>query len=147
MSAILTHLQTSAAPSAAGRRLIPLPAHAPNREDLPRHPVAYLTYALDSVAPLMRIVSLRGLAGGGAALQIPSPLQLRQRRRTAIVWILDAVEKRKGGTSDFPKRFAEEIISIVEGRSSVWGKRDNVHRLGVAGRSNLNAVALKRGRR
>lgn len=60
------------------------------------------------------------------------------------MWILDAVERRKGATSRFPKRFAEEIVSIVEGRSSVWTKRENAHRLAMMGRSNLNIIQRRR---
>ena len=56
------------------------------------------------------------------------------------MWILDAVDKRKGGTSGFARRFAEEIVAIVEGRSSVWVKRENAHRMAVMGRSNLASV-------
>ena len=93
----------------------------------------------------MRIQAQRGLAGGGAVLQIPAPLSLRQRRRAAIVWILEACDRRKGGTSGFAKRFAEEIVGIIEGKSTVWSKRENQHRLAVMGRSNLGLV--KGGRR
>lgn len=145
MSEILNHLRTASAPShVPQRKLLPLPQSAPQLADLSRHPIAYLTYALDCVSPLLRIRQLKGVAGGGASLQIPQPLTVRQRRRTAIVWILDAVEKRKGGTSDFPKRFAEELVSVIEGRSGVWGRRDQVHRAGIAGRSNLSVMQSRR---
>ena len=141
---MLTHLRTAPAPTLSPpgtpRRILPLPQHTPTQQYLPLHPIFYLTFAIDSIAPLVRIRSQRGLAGGGVALQMPQPLSLRQRRRAAIVWILEAVEKRKGSTSGFAKRFAEEIVGIVEGRSSVWSKRENVHRMGVMGRSNLAMV-------
>ena len=101
----------------------------------------YLTLAIDSVAPLLRIRSQRGAAGGGVALQIPVPLGLRQRRRQAFTWILDAASKRQNrgsGKEMFAQRVAQEIVSVVEGRSGVWEKRQAVHRLATAGRQNLN---------
>lgn len=166
MAEILTYLRTAPAPQTSSqRRLLALPAHTPTPArkppsislttsrlslyhrltydsitDLPLNPTHYLTHALDSVSPLLRLRSQRGLTGGGVALSLPVPLTLRQRRRTAIVWILDAVEKRKGGASGFAKRFAEEIVSVVEGKSSVWTKREGLQRQGVLGRSNLGLV-------
>ena len=107
---------------------------------LPLNPTLYLTLALDSIAPLLRIRSQRGAAGGGVALQIPVPLGLRQRRRTAITWILDAASKRKSrssGKSMFATRVAEEIVAVVEGKSSAWEKRTGVHKIATTARSNL----------
>jgi small subunit ribosomal protein S7 len=116
-----------------------MPGHPPAAH-LPLNPVLYLQLAVDSVAPLLRIRSQRGAAGGGVALQIPIPLGLRQRRRTSIMWILDAASKRKNrgsGRNMFAQRIAEEIVAVVEGRSTVWEKRQGIHKVGVAARSNL----------
>jgi len=115
---------------------------------LPLNPTLYLTLALDSVAPLLRIRSQRGAAGGGVALQIPVPLGLRQRRRQAFTWILDSASKRKSrssGRNMLAQRVAEEIVSVVEGRSTAWEKRLGVHKLATTARSNLSFG--KRGRR
>lgn len=142
MAEVLTHLRTSPAPSArADRPLIP---GSPPPAHLPLHPTLYLTVAIDSVAPILRLRSQRGAAGGGVALQIPIPLGLRQRRRQAIMWMVDAVDKRAGGTSGFAKRLAEEVIAVVEGRSGVWARRQEVHRLAVAARANLNALVKRK---
>ena len=84
--------------------------------------------------------SLKGAAGGGVALQIPVPLQERQRRRVAVKWIMEAASKRRGrgsGQSQFAHKVAEEVISIAEGRSTVWERRTLVHKMGVSARSNL----------
>lgn len=146
MALILSHLRTAPAPTYNRARGI-LPG-APPASHLPLNPVLYLTVAVDSVAPLIRIRSQRGAAGGGVALQIPVPLAVRQRRRQAFTWILDSAEKRANrgsGREMFAQRVAGEIISVVEGRSSVWEKRNAVHRLGMVGRSNLNFGS--RGRR
>ena len=139
MSIILNHLRTSPPPAYDARH--PVLPDAPPPQHLPLDPVAYLALALDSVAPLFRLRSQRGVLGGGATLQLPVPLAVRQRRRRAVTWILDAVDKKQSrgsGRTMFPTRVAEELIAIVEGRSSVWEKRSAVHRLGIAARSNLN---------
>jgi small subunit ribosomal protein S7 len=139
MSFILTHLRTAPPPTPNPAR--PLLPGAPPPSHLPLDPIGYLSLAIDSVAPLLRIRSQKGAAGGGAALQIPVPLGLRQRRRQAVQWILDAANKktsRGSGRGQFAQRFAEEIISVVEGRSNVWEKRQLVHKTGTSSRANLN---------
>ncbi|KAK4502101.1 hypothetical protein PRZ48_005524 [Zasmidium cellare] len=147
MATILTILRTAPAPTYSEAR--PLLPGAPPASHLPLNPTLYLTLAVDSVAPLLRIRSQRGAAGGGVALQIPVPLGLRQRRRQAFEWILDAAVKRKSrgsGNDMFAQKVAEELIAVIEGRSSVWEKRQGVHRLGTAARANLNHRAVT-GRR
>lgn len=139
MAYILNVLRTAPAPTySPTRNLLP---GAPPSSHLPLNPILYLTLAIDSIAPLLRIRSQRGAAGGGVALQIPVPLGLRQRRRQAMVWILDVVSKKKSRSSGkytFAQRLAEELISVVEGKSGVWTRRDAVHKLGTTARSNLN---------
>lgn len=81
------------------------------------------------------------------ALQIPVPLGLRQRRRQAVQWILDAANKkssRGSGRGQFAQRVAEEIVSVVDGRSSAWEKRGAVHKLATAARANLAVAARRR---
>jgi small subunit ribosomal protein S7 len=134
MATVLSILRTNPAPTYDPRRQL-LPG-APPASHLPLNPVLYLTLAIDSVAPLLRIRSQRGAAGGGQALQIPVPLSVRQRRRQAFTWILDAASK-KGDRLRFPERVAQEIISVVEGRSGVWERRAAVHKLGTAARTSL----------
>ena len=81
------------------------------------------------------------MAGGGVALQMPVPLALRQRRRQAVMWILDSASKkpsRGSGRGGFAQKVAEEVIAIVEGRSGVWDRRGGIHKLAVSARANLN---------
>ena len=134
MQTILSLLRTSPSPTYNPKHTL-LPG-APPASHLPLNPVLYLTLAIDSVAPLLRIRSQRGAAGGGQALQIPVPLGLRQRRRQAFTWILDAAAK-KGDRMRFPERVAQEIVSVVEGRSGVWERRQATHKLGTAARTSL----------
>lgn len=68
------------------------------------------------------------------------PLEVRQRRRIAFQWILETVNKKPSmgsGRNQFAHRLASEIIAVVEGRSGVWDKRQQVHKLATAARANL----------
>lgn len=139
MAMILNHLRTASPPTVNPER--PLLPGAPPASHLPLNPILYLTLAIDSVAPLLRIRSQKGLAGGGAALQMPMPLALRQRRRQAVMWILDAASKkptRGSGRGGFARKVAEELVAIVEGRSGVWERRSVIHKAAVGARANLN---------
>ncbi|KAJ5085947.1 hypothetical protein N7532_010718 [Penicillium argentinense] len=76
---------------------------------------------------LARAQKQKGIAGGGTAVQVPHPLTLRQRRRTAIKWIIDGSEKRRD--AQLAHRVANELIAIAEGRSGVWDRRDGQHKI------------------
>ncbi|EOD50183.1 putative 30s ribosomal protein s7 protein [Neofusicoccum parvum UCRNP2] len=146
MALILNHLRTSPPPAINPAR--PLISGAPPPSHLPLNPVLYLTLAIDSIAPLLRIRSQRGAAGGGMALQIPVPLGLQQRRRKAVEWILEAASKRRNtgsGKGGFAMRFANELVAVVQGTSSIWAKRDGVHKIAVAARANL--IVKPKGRK
>ena len=145
MASILNHLRTASPPVVNPSR--PLVPGAPPASHLPLNPILYMTLAIDSVAPLFRIRSQRGAAGGGVALQIPVPLSARQRRRQAFTWILDAASKRRtrgSGRDGFAQKVADELIAVVEGRSGVWDRRGGIHKLGVAARANLNSSRRRR---
>ena len=133
MAFILNHLRTAPPPLVNPRRkLLPI---APPSPQLPLNPVLYLSLIVDSVAPLLKIRQQKGAAGGGMSLQIPVPLHERQRRRQAIRWIIDASDRRRD--SMFAQRVANELVAVAEGRSGVWDRRDQVHKVGTANRSNL----------
>ncbi|KAF5860761.1 low-affinity phosphate transporter [Aspergillus alliaceus] len=135
MAFILDHLRTASPPQPNPKRpLLP----GPPAPQLPLNPVLYLTSIVDSVAPLIKIRQQKGIAGGGVSVQIPVPLALRQRRRTAIKWIIDGSDKRRD--TKFAQRVANELVAVAEGRSGVWDKREQQHKLGIAGRSNLAMV-------
>ena len=141
---ILNYLRSSPPPKVNPAR--PLLPGAPPPYKLPLDPVLYLTLAVDSVAPLVRMRGYKGMAGGGKSLEIPIPLAVRQRRRTAFGWILDAVNKKpsKGsGRTMFPHRVAEEIVAVMEGRSSVWDKRQQLHKQATLNRANLSNIQLR----
>ncbi|KAI1769342.1 ribosomal protein S7 [Hypoxylon sp. FL1150] len=138
MSLILNYLRTTPAPKVSPLR--PLLPGSPPPEQLPLNPLLYLTLAIDSVAPLIRIRAMKGAAGGGTALELPEPMAARARRRVAVTWIMDVVRRKRStgsGRAQFATRFAQEIVAVVEGRSVVWDRRTLVHKVGTAARANL----------
>ncbi|KID67615.1 30S ribosomal protein S7, partial [Metarhizium hybridum] len=144
VATVMNFLRTAPAPIYSPK--FPLLPGTPMASHLPLNPVLYITIAIDSVAPLLKVRNIAGAGGGGRALELPVPLAVRQRRRMAVKWILDVIEKKpsKGsGKNQFPHRIAEEIIAVVEGRSSVWEKRKQVHKLGTAARANVSSKKLK----
>lgn len=141
MAEVMNFLRTAPPPIFSPK--FPLLPGTPPASHLSLNPILYITVAVDSVAPLVKIKNISGAAGGGRSLELPMPLALRQRRRTAFKWILDVVAKKpsKGsGRKQLANRIAEEIIAVVEGRSSVWEKRRLVHKVGTAARANMKAM-------
>lgn len=112
------------------------------REALPLSPVDYLTTAIDSVAPLIKVKQRKGVLGGGASMPLPIPLNLKQRRRTAIKWVLASAENRK--ESKLAERVAKELINIAEGRGGAWDRRILVHKAGVSARANTRSAMTRR---
>ncbi|KAI9151723.1 37S ribosomal protein S7 [Paramyrothecium foliicola] len=141
---VMNYLRTAPAPIYSPK--FPLLPGSPPASHLPLNPILYITIAIDSVAPLVKVRGIAGAAGGGRALEVPHPLAVRQRRRTAFKWILDSVTKKPStgsGRKQLPHRIAEEIIAVVEGRSGVWEKRKLVHKAGTAARANIASSKLK----
>lgn len=144
MAMVLNFLRTSPPPRLDPNRPL-IPGHPPAHL-LPLDPVTYLGVVVESVAPLVKLRPFKGLAGGGRSLEVPIPLRARQRRRIAFKWIMDVVSKKKSrgsGRAQFAHRIAEEIIAIAEGRSSVWDKRNQLHKAGTANRANLGRAEVR----
>ncbi|KAI5837865.1 ribosomal protein S7 domain-containing protein [Morchella snyderi] len=133
MDRVLSILRTKPAPKSPAT-YTPLIPGTPPLSTLPSDPLLYLQTAVDSVAPLMKILSVKG--AGGAKDMIPSPLNIRQRRRVALEWIVAAADKKKD-RNGLAERFADEIIAVVEGRSAAWDKRNQVHRTAIQSRANV----------
>jgi small subunit ribosomal protein S7 len=130
-------LRTKPAPISNPRT--PIIPTAPPLSSLPSNPIAYIQTAIDSVAPLLRIRSVK--ASGGFRESIPNPLSLKQRRRKAVTWIVDAADKKKARMS-LAERLADEIVAVVEGKSSAWEKRTQVHKTAVAARANVKVKVM-----
>jgi ribosomal protein S7 len=154
MSQILDILRTSPSTTANPSRPLltdsniattKITSPAQQRSALPMSPIAYLTSIVDSVAPLVKIRLQRGVLGGGQQLPLPVPLRIKQRRRTAIKWIIDGSEKRSD--TALADRVARELLAVAAGTSAVWEKRAMGHRLAVTARSNIRSSLQNRGKK
>ena len=148
MTSILNSLRTSSPTTAnAARPLLTdhniattkVTAPSASRASLQLAPIAYLTSIVDSAAPLVKIRQLRGMMGGGASLPIPVPLRVKQRRRAAIKWIIEASEKRTDVA--LADRVAKELVAVAQGTSGVWERRALQHRMATTARSHVRAAA------
>ncbi|KAJ2159181.1 hypothetical protein GGF46_003228 [Coemansia sp. RSA 552] len=101
-------------------------------------PYKVFSDAINLVSPLMDTRSGRQ---GSKVIQIPRALNLRQRRRRAIVWLLDTCKKRN--ERDFAMRLSGEIQAIVNGHSSVLEKKLALHKAVLVNRSNLRVQPVK----
>lgn len=137
MTKVMTILRTKPAPTENLRT--PIISTAPPLASLPSDPVAYIQTAIDSVAPLLRIKMVKG--SGGFRDAMPIPLGLKQRRRKAVVWILEAAEKKRDRLT-LAERIAEEIVAVIEGKSTAWDKRQMVHKTAVSARANVKVKIL-----
>ncbi|KAI1296943.1 hypothetical protein EDD11_007323 [Mortierella claussenii] len=93
--------------------------------------------AMEQASPILKLTAVKK---GSKVLQVPSPMTERQRRRKAIVWILEASDKRKGGEKQFKDRLASEFLAVVNGNSGALVKKNQLHKMALANRAN---AALK----
>lgn len=141
---VLNYLRTSPPPKINPQK--PLLPGSPPPQHLPLNPDLYLMLAIDSVAPLVRLRGFSGLAGGGKPLEIPIPMNRRARRRTAFMWIMDVVNKKESpgsGRKMLPHRIGSEIVAVAQGTSSVWERRQQLHKQAMTIRANLNSPRLQ----
>lgn len=106
--------------------------------------LSVFTQAIERASPLIRMVSTKK---GSKSIQVPMALNERQRRRRAIVWILEQAEKR--GERKWEERIAGELLAIggEEGESVVLQKKDQMHRQAVLNRANVQTGTLNQLRR
>ncbi|CAO3638201.1 unnamed protein product [Cunninghamella echinulata] len=100
-----------------------------------QEPYSVLTSAIEEASPLLKLTSTKK---GSKVVHVPTALRERQRRRRAIVWVLDAAKKRNEKT--FEERFAAEIYDITQGTSSVLQKKLQLHKQALANRANAQVV-------
>jgi len=92
---------------------------------------------LDAVELASPILKLTPIKKGSKILQVPTPMTERQRRRKAIVWILEASDKRKG-ENKFEDRLASEFLAVVNGNSGALVKKSQQHKMALANRANAS---------
>lgn len=97
-------------------------------------PIQLLEQAIHTASPIVRLVSERR---GAKNIQIPRPLTDKRKRRTAIMWILESCKGGKKDVRPFHVRFGTEIFRVIKGESGALGKREQLHKLALANRSNV----------
>ncbi|KAG0316700.1 hypothetical protein BGZ97_006456 [Linnemannia gamsii] len=90
--------------------------------------------ALELASPILKLTAIKK---GSKVLQVPTPMTERQRRRKAIVWILEASDKRKGEKL-FKDRLASEFLAVVNGNSGALVKKNQLHKMALANRANAS---------
>ncbi|KAG0252025.1 hypothetical protein DFQ27_008321 [Actinomortierella ambigua] len=93
---------------------------------------------LDAIAQTCPILKLTAIKKGSKVLQVPTPMTERQRRRKAIVWILEASDSRKRSEKYFGDRLASEMLAVVNGNSGALRKKEALHKMALANRANAS---------
>ncbi|WFD33792.1 hypothetical protein MCUN1_000611 [Malassezia cuniculi] len=96
-------------------------------------PVPLVHEAVRLARPLLRMQSRKQ---GGKTIQVPIPLNERQSTRRALVWIIEASDRRLDRM--ISRRLAVEVLAVLEGNSSVLTRRDELHKIGTNNRSNAS---------
>ncbi|KAG5439973.1 hypothetical protein PCK2_000665 [Pneumocystis canis] len=96
-----------------------------------KDPHLFFSEAIEAVSPLMKLLSTKR---GSKSIKIPVPLNEYQRRRKAIIWILEASTKRHNRI--FSERLAQELIAITNKTSPVFQKKEQLHRSALINRAN-----------
>lgn len=65
----------------------------------------------------------------------PVPLNERQRRRKALLWIIDGSKRHK--PREMGIRLAIEIESVLDGSSSAYTKKAAIHQQALTNRANI----------
>ncbi|KAI9346668.1 30S ribosomal protein S7p/S5e [Pilaira anomala] len=94
-------------------------------------PYSVLLESIETASPLLKLSSTKK---GSKVVHVPTALRDRQRRRRAIVWMLEAAKKR--GEKSFEERFAAEVFDVSQGTSPVLQKKLQVHKQALANRAN-----------
>ncbi|GMK59085.1 hypothetical protein CspeluHIS016_0701000 [Cutaneotrichosporon spelunceum] len=99
-------------------------------------PLPQLQRAVELSSPSVRMLSMRKRA---KTVMTPRALTDRQRARTGIKWLLKSAERgRKGGVKR-EDRVAREVLAVLEGSSDVFKRVEEVHKIAMLQRSNINA--------
>ncbi|KAJ3118898.1 hypothetical protein HDU96_006549 [Phlyctochytrium bullatum] len=118
---------------ATARRIVNDALHYIHSQRPEADPRQLLDEAMEKVEPLIKIV---GSKRGSRNIQIPRPMNERQRRRTAILWIIDEANKRHKRNS-MGQRIGMEILAVLQGDSAALAKRSQMHKAALQNRSNV----------
>ena len=95
-----------------------------------QEPLNVFNTALKNVSPAVEVKSRRV---GGANYQVP--VEVRPARKTSLAfrWMLDAVRKKKGKSTD--KKLAEELMDAFNQTGAVIKKKEDTQRMAEANRA------------
>ncbi|KAJ1344568.1 hypothetical protein BSLG_000092 [Batrachochytrium salamandrivorans] len=102
-------------------------------------PRAVIIAAVERASPFVKVASAKRR---GKNIPTPVPLTDRQRYRTGILWIRDAALKGRNPLSA-GERIGREVLAIMADKSIVLQKREQVHKLALANRSNIIMTSRK----
>ena len=79
------------------------------------------------------MVEVKSRRVGGATYQVP--VEVRQRRRTALAmrWLVDAARRR--GEKSMGMRLANELMEAADNRGTAVKKREDTHRMAEANKA------------
>ncbi|KAF9181545.1 hypothetical protein BGZ51_005383 [Haplosporangium sp. Z 767] len=98
-------------------------------------PYQVMLDAIELASPMLKLTAVKK---GSKVLQVPTPMTERQRRRKAIVWIVEASDKRSRAEKKFKDRLASEILAVVNGNSGALVKKNLLHKTALANRANAS---------
>lgn len=101
-------------------------------------PVSMLKYCLTQLGPLCKT---RGTLINGRKINVPVPLNRRQRNFKAWKWIYDASWNRSA--KDQSIKLYEELLRVYDGTSPLYAKRDQMHLECVQNRGQIRNVLTK----
>ena len=93
-------------------------------------PIEVFTRAVENVKPAIEVRSRRV---GGAAYQVPMPVNSRRQQSLAIRWIIGACRDKKG--RKMSRVLAEELMAAYKREGGAMTKRENVHRMADANKA------------
>ncbi|PVG04784.1 ribosomal protein S7 [Serendipita vermifera] len=133
---LTSHLMKHGERHKASRRVANILAEIHRIKNSP--PLPILRDAIFAASPSIKMKSHKKHA---KSLQVPTPLNDRQRAFFAIKWLISVSKNRS--ERKLEERVAKEVIKIVEGESEVLRKKAEVHKLAVANRSNAAVKGQK----
>ncbi|EJT47079.1 hypothetical protein A1Q2_02050 [Trichosporon asahii var. asahii CBS 8904] len=97
-------------------------------------PVPQVKKAIELAAPSLRVLTMKK---GPKNVYTPRALNTRQRTRIGIQNLIATAERSRGSQAKFSDRIAREILLTLEGKSEVFKRVEEVHKLATLHRSNL----------
>lgn len=92
-----------------------------------------LNQALENIKPRMEV---RPRRIGGAAYQVPTPVQGPRRESLAIRWLIQAARLRSSKEyHTFAEKLSAEILDALANAGGAVKKKDNMHRMAEANKA------------